>query len=87
MGDVNELLEEAIKETKNLNQGEVFLVKDLFKGYVWNRIPRKDRLLLGTLFLNRVSKMNGNLKAIEKTSSNQQRYIKESSNFKGDYND
>ncbi|HES7505573.1 TPA: DUF1413 domain-containing protein, partial [Streptococcus pyogenes] len=44
--------------------------------YVGNRIPRKDRLLLGTLFLNHVSKMNGNLKAIEKTSSNQQRYKK-----------
>lgn len=76
MSDVNELLEEAIKETENLNAGEVFLVKDLFKGYVWNRIPRKDRLLLGTLFLNRVSKMNSVLKAIEKTSSNQQRYKK-----------
>lgn len=34
MGDVNELLEKAIKETENLNEGEVFLVKDLFKGYV-----------------------------------------------------
>ena len=67
---------EAIRETENLNDGEVFLVKDLFKGYVGNRIPRKDRLLLGTLFLNHVSKMNGNLKAIEKTSSNQQRYKK-----------
>jgi hypothetical protein len=76
MSDVNELLEEAISETKNLNDGEVFLVKDLFKGYVWNRIPRKDRLLLGTLFLNRVNKMDGNFKAIEKTSSNQQRYEK-----------
>lgn len=52
MIDVNELLEEAIRETENLNEDEVFLVKDLFKGYVWNRIPRKDRLLLGTLFLN-----------------------------------
>lgn len=76
MIDVNELLEEAIRETENLNEGEVFLVKDLFKCYVWNRIPRKDRLLLGTLFLNRVSKMNSVLKAIEKTSSNQQRYKK-----------
>lgn len=76
MIDVNELLEEAIRETENLNEGEVFLVKDLFKGYIWNRIPRKDRLLLGTLFLNRVSKMKGNIKAIEKTSSNQQRYEK-----------
>ena len=51
MSDVNKLLDEAIKETENLHEGEVFLVKDLFKGYVWNRIPRKDRLLLGTLFL------------------------------------
>lgn len=36
MFDVNELLEEAIRETDNLNEGEVFLVKDLFKGYVCN---------------------------------------------------
>mgnify|MGYP000848134028 FL=1 len=79
MSDVNELLEEAISEIENLNDGEVFLVKDLFKGYVWNRIPRKDRLLLGTLFLNWVNKTDGNLKAIEKTSSNQQRYEKSTS--------
>ena len=76
MGDVNELLEQAIKETRKLNEHEVFRVKDLFKCYVWNRIPRKDRLLLGTLFLNYVNKMEGNIKAIEKTSSNQQRYQK-----------
>jgi len=76
MSDVNELLEQAIKETENLNDGEVFLVKDLFKGYIWNRIPRKDRLLLGTLFLNYVNKMEGSIKVIEKTSSNQQRYEK-----------
>lgn len=76
MIDVNELLEVAMRETENLNEGEVFLVKDLFKGYVWNRIPRKDWLLLGTLFLNMGNKMEGNIKAIEKTSSNQQRYKK-----------
>jgi len=33
MPDVNDLLNNAIKETENLNQGEVFLVRDLFKGY------------------------------------------------------
>lgn len=64
VSDVNELLEEAIIETDNLNEGEVFLVKDLFKGYVWNRIPRKNRLLLETLFLNWINKMDGNIKAI-----------------------
>ncbi|MEG0502875.1 MAG: single-stranded DNA-binding protein [Cellulosilyticaceae bacterium] len=74
MTDVNELLEIAIKETENLMNNEVFLVKDLFKGYEWNRIPRNDRLLLGTLFLNYVNKTKGKIKAIEKTSSKQQKY-------------
>ena len=76
MTDVNKLLDEAIKEAHNLYEEEVFLVKDLFKGYVWNRIPRKDRLLLGTLFLNSVNQMDADLKAIEKTSSNQQKYMR-----------
>lgn len=76
MNDVNALLDEAIRETEYLNEGEIFLVKDLFKGYAWNRIPRKNRLLLGTLFLNWVNKTDDNLKAIEKTSSNQQQYKK-----------
>jgi hypothetical protein len=76
MSDVNELLEKAIRGAEYLNEDEVFLVKDLFKGYVWNRIPRKDRLLLGTLFLNWVNKTDDNLRAIEKTSSNQQQYKK-----------
>ena len=34
MIDVNELLEEAIRETENLNDGEVFLVKDVYKRQV-----------------------------------------------------
>lgn len=74
MIDVNELLEIAIKEAENLMDAEVFLLKDLFKGYEWNRIPRNDRLLLGTLFLNYVNKTNGKIQAVEKTSSKQQKY-------------
>ncbi|WP_440896545.1 single-stranded DNA-binding protein [Amphibacillus sp. Q70] len=74
--EVNKLLELAIKETDNLLVGEVFLVKDLFKGYEWNRIVVKDRLLLGTLFLNHVNKNKADLVAIEKTSSHQQKYKK-----------
>jgi len=74
MPDVNTLLDMAIKEADNLFDGEEFLVKDLFKGYEWNRIPRKDRLLLGALFLNYVNKTNNKIIAVEKTSSNQQKY-------------
>ncbi|MGE5630014.1 MAG: single-stranded DNA-binding protein [Caulobacteraceae bacterium] len=74
MPDVNELLNIAIKEAENLNRGEVFLVRDLFKGYVWNRISRSERLLLGTLFLNYINSSKGSIRAIEKTSSGQQKY-------------
>lgn len=73
---VNDLLNQAIEEANNLNSGEIFLVKDLFKGYEWKRIPVKDRLLLGTLFLNYVNTCESSICAIEKTSSNQQRYEK-----------
>lgn len=76
MPTVNELLEEAKSEVSNLNSGEIFLVRDLFKGYEWNRISRSDRLLLGTLFLNYVKLENLLVVPIEKTSSGQQRYRK-----------
>jgi hypothetical protein len=76
MFDVNKLLEDAINETSNLNEGEIFLVKDLFMGYLWKRIPHGDRLLLGILFLNYVNRTSGSIQKIEKTSSNQQRYKK-----------
>ena len=57
----NELLDLAIAETQNIKENEVFLVKDLFKGYEWNRISRSNRLLLGTLFLNYKYIKNKNL--------------------------
>jgi len=76
MDNVNMLLQEAIQETEHINEGEIFLVKDLFKGYVWNRIELKNRLLLGILFLNYIHQTDGPLCAIEKTSSHQQRYQK-----------
>lgn len=76
MFDVNKLLDDAINETRNLNDGEIFLVKDLFMGYLWKRIPHGDRLLLGTLFLRYVNQTTGSIQKIEKTSSKQQRYKK-----------
>ena len=72
--DVNQLLEYAIKEAQNMYNGEVFLVRDLFKGYEWNRIIKRDRLLLGTLFLNFVKREDISIVPIEKTTSGQQKY-------------
>ena len=58
MFDINDLLNMAINETTKLNNGEFFLLRDLFKGYEWNRISRSNRLLLGTLFLNKINSEN-----------------------------
>lgn len=74
MTEINNLLKIAIKETKNLQDGESFLLRDLFKGYEWNRISRSNRLLLGTLFLNTVSAKNIEVIASSKTASGQQKY-------------
>lgn len=73
----NELLNKAKIELQCLELDEVFLVRDLFKGYEWNRISRSDRLLLGTLFLNYVKTESIGVAVIEKTSSGQQRYKKQ----------
>ena len=74
MPTVNELLDKAKSELLNLISGEVFLLRDLFKGYEWNRISRSDRLLLGTLFLNYIKTEDIEVVPIEKTSSGQQKY-------------
>ncbi len=76
MQDLNTLLETALSEAKNLKEGESFLIKDLFKGYLWNRIPKGDRLLLGSLFLGYVNMNDCQIKVIHKGSSGQQRYMK-----------
>ena len=64
MATVNDLLYKAINETKNLNSNEIFLVRDLFKGYEWNRIFRSDRLILGILFFNYVHTSGTHLEPI-----------------------
>jgi len=74
MPTVNELLDITKAELTNLSHGEVFLIRELFKGYEWNRISRSDRLLLGTLFLNYIKTNSIGIVPIEKTSSGQQRY-------------
>ena len=51
MTALGELLNKAESELVNLRQGERFLVRDLFKGYEWNRIAENDRKTLGRMFL------------------------------------
>jgi len=52
MTNIKELLEYAKKETEHIQVGEGFTLKDLFKGYEWNRIPKRDRHKLGRYFFD-----------------------------------
>lgn len=76
-------LQIAIKEVDHLNEGEIFLLKDLFKGYEWNRLNIGERRSLGLLFLHEVK--HGNLsttiETTTKSSANQQLYIKKQSSI------
>ena len=56
----NELLAEAIME--------------LDQGIRWNRFPRNERLLLGTLFLNYIKTERADITPNGKNGSNQQKY-------------
>ena len=76
MGDMNSLLKTAIDETKHVREGEIFLVKDLFKGYEWNRIAKRDRLMLGSLFLSYIGTHDCKVTIADKGASGQQRYLK-----------
>jgi len=73
MPTVNELLDIAKVELINRLPREVFLICDLFKGYEWNRISCRDRLLLGTLFLNFTKTNDIGIVPIDKTPTGQQR--------------
>lgn len=59
------LLENALSEAK-----------DLFMGYLWNRIPKGERLLLGSLFLRYVSMHDCKITVIHTGESGQQWYMK-----------
>ena len=70
------MLEKAKSEIPNLSPGDVFIVKDLFKGYEWSKEKITTRLTLGTLFLNYVKENSASIEIMEKTSSGQQKYKK-----------
>lgn len=72
----NELLDLAIAELTQLPVGEKFILKDLFKGYVWNHQDLGSRRTLGSLFLNYSRKEDSVVDVLEKNSSNQQTYEK-----------
>ena len=72
---LNDLFEIAVKTINSLSPNEEFIVKDLFRGFEWNRIPKGNRTKLGSLFFSYVnSDKCENVIALDKTAQNQQRY-------------
>lgn len=49
---MNKLLANCIKEIEYIHEEEIFTVKDLFKGYVWNRLSTGERRNIGYIFKN-----------------------------------
>ena len=76
MTALGELFNKAVNELANLRQGERFLVRDLFKGYEWNRIPDGDRKTLGRMFLYEYEKGVLELNKLGKNTMSQQYYAK-----------
>lgn len=69
------LLKKAWKETKSLEVDESFILRDLFKGYKWNRLTVEQRAALGRMFLEHTKEKNS-VNSTQKNSSNQQMYVK-----------
>ena len=74
MDNLNSLLKTAIDEASHVREGETFLVKDLFKGYEWDRIPKGCRLTLGSMSLSYIGTHACKVSVADKGSSGQQRY-------------
>ncbi len=74
---IQELYEVATKTIVDLQPNERFLVKELFKGFEWNRIPKNYRTKLGMLFYEYSKKEGADvIEPLGKTPQNQQIYIK-----------
>lgn len=73
----NRLLQIAISKIEKLREGEIFFVREIFPGYIWNRIPINIRMRLGTQFFNEVNLNHKNeIEVLDKTKSGQQKYKK-----------
>lgn len=74
---LDELFHLAQESTKDVDSGEIFIVKDLFRGFEWNRIPVGNRTKLGSMYLRYAEKDGSeDIRPLDKTPQNQQKYTK-----------
>lgn len=74
---LQDLFDAAVLSLVDVLPGEEFIVRDLFRGFEWNRIPRGDRTKLGSIFLAYAGRDGITLVETRgKTPQNQQIYKK-----------
>ena len=75
---LQELYDIVISTLAEVMEGELFIVKELFRGFEWNRIPKSYRTKLGAMVLVFANSEEGSLliEPIKKTPQNQQIYKK-----------
>lgn len=74
---LQDLFNESVNTLSDLQSGEIFIVKQLFRGFEWERISKGNRTKLGSMFFNYANN-NGSsiIKPLGKTPQNQQQYLK-----------
>ena len=74
---VDNLFNESVNTLSYLHSGEIFTVKQLFRGFDWERISTGNSIKLGSMFFNYANN-NGSsiIKPLGKTPQNQQQYEK-----------
>ena len=74
---LKQLFDLAKKSTNDVEIGEIYVVKDLFRGFEWNRIPKGNRTKLGSMYFSYAqNESNCDITPLGKTPQNQQKYEK-----------
>lgn len=74
---LQDLLNESINTLSDLQSGEIFTVKQLFRGFEWERISKGNRTKLGSQFSNyAINAGSSIIQQLKKTSQNEQQYKK-----------
>lgn len=75
--ELQELYNLSIAAVSDVDSGEKFMVRDLFRGFEWNRIPKGYRTKLGGMFFTYATGYGSNtIESLGKTAQNQQMYKK-----------
>ncbi|MEY8254295.1 DUF1413 domain-containing protein [Clostridium perfringens] len=74
---LQDLFNQAVDTLSDVNSDEKFIVKELFRGFEWNRISKGNRTKLGSIFFNYAKTKGSNMiRPLGKTPQNQQIYVK-----------